>query len=96
MTVQQEKTRSTPSDPVRDPVTPSPLSDIGPQGGTAGRTMAGEESVYAAKDVEPTESPAVAREGEVVGQQRGTSPLVGFGALLVLIVVVYLLYILFT
>ncbi|MEZ4869199.1 MAG: hypothetical protein R3C14_48200 [Caldilineaceae bacterium] len=53
-------------------------------------TVRGEESVYAAKDVEPTESPAVAREGEVLQERRGPSPLLS--AIVVLIVLILLVY----
>lgn len=52
------------------------------------------ESVFDAKDVEPTESPKVAREGEIVTQQRHFSPFVGFTALLVLVVLIYAIYLL--
>ncbi|HRW07213.1 MAG TPA: hypothetical protein P5121_19050 [Caldilineaceae bacterium] len=86
----QEKERERPV-PV-DPVTPEPLSNADPTTTTA----TGQESVYVAKDVEPTESPVVAREGEVLRQRQGMSPLVGIGGLIVLIIVIYLLYLLFT
>lgn len=92
MTLQEKEalkpTRPTPAAPNYA----TPLTDVDPRR----TTETGQESVYTAKDVEPTESAAVAREGEVLAQQRTLSPLVGFGALIVLIVVIYLLYLLFT
>ena len=92
MTLQEKEaikpTRPTPAGPNYA----TPLTDVDPRTTTA----TGQESVYAAKDVEPTASPAVAREGEVLAQQNTISPLAGFGVLVVLIVVIYLLYLLFT
>lgn len=52
------------------------------------------ESVYEARDVEPTESSKVAREGEIVGQRRRFSPFMGFTALLVLVILIYAIYLL--
>lgn len=81
----QEKSRIEPADRLDTRPPLGPITDIHEQ-----------ESVYVAKDVEPSNSPAVAREGQIVQRQPRMSPFVsGMIIVIGLFVLVYLLSLIF-